>query len=301
MIFVTFIYDQNEIIDEYKKKDLSINSSLIKQEKFHVSLNVMCLGDEDKLSKFCNGLQLFQQWLKIFIFEDKTVDEQLFDDQQDGIFLDVIKRNDYMQKFKDIYSKINNSTSCMDDNGLCLFVKGANHFNQQVIFLDFEHECKIKSESNSNSNNLSISQSNNTLVLQLFRMIYELIGKLCKQYKINWKNLGLAPHCTLMKLSKMKRGEMQKLKNYNKINDISKTNSNKGRNGNKGRNANQVYGMDVMSVTMNNDNLKNKIMSLGKNNYQTVTQFDLCKMGGSSKDGYYNIVQSCSLLKSNRK
>ena len=272
---------------------------MIKEVKFHVSLNILSLTSKEKLERFCRGLDLFERWLKIFIFDDNTIDFQEFALSEDGIFLTVIHKNNYCEKFREVYREIMNSKSATsavyDDDGLHFYVTGANHFSQGVIFLDFEDKCKIGSEL-LESNNHTVPPSKNSLSLQLFRMIHELIKKLCKAYSIKCDKKGLKPHCTLMKLSKMKRKETKKFLKHNRKNEIVKVKSIKVEQSKRGKNAYKVYDMKIMELTLNDKNVENKILSLKHNDHQLVTHIDLCQMQAVQDDGYYKIVQSFCVI-----
>lgn len=245
---------------------------MIRTEKYHISLNILALNDEERLTRFSHGLHLFQEWLKIFVFKDETVDSQNFALAEDGIFLSIIEANDYFEKFRDIYDKILYSKDVYDENGLHFYVTGVNHFSQAVIFLDFEDDS-----------------NKNSLLLALLKMIHEMIQKLCKAYKIKCDKKGLNAHCTLMKISKMKKNESKILLNYNKDNDI-RNSSKRGKNGYK------VYDINGMEIFMNKDNIENKINNLGDCNHQLVTHIDLCQMTAVQDDGYYKIVQNFRII-----
>eukprot|EP01084_Bolivina_argentea_P170592 295604_1 len=272
---------QTEIVNEYKKNNVEIDSSLIKPAKFHISLNILSLPTEKELNTFCNALHLFEQWLKIFIFENTTINKHLFfhQIQNNKIFAKVIENNNYLNIFKDIYKEIT-SSKCDNTNAFSIYVKGANHFNQNVIFLDFENECQIDSATDSmfESNTL-----NNELVLKFLQTIYQFIGKLCMEYEIKSSSKRWVPHCTIMKISKMKRNQTQKLLHYNE------------KNLNCNKKVKKNYDMEMLSSVLKKSNVECKIKSLDDDNCQIVNGIDLCAMQGMSNDGYYKSISTLSV------
>ena len=63
---------QNDIIKEYKKQRVRINTSLIKEIKFHISINVISLPTDDDVNKFVKILKFIQQWLNVYVFAKKS-------------------------------------------------------------------------------------------------------------------------------------------------------------------------------------------------------------------------------------
>ena len=279
---------QHKMVKEYQNNKVSIQSSLIKHAKFHVSLNILSLSNQHLITRFCNGLSIFSKWLRLNIF-DEDIDINISNKSSSviahhdkDIFLNMITKYDYTKRFKNIYKEIIGNKSICDD-GLPFYVEGVNHFRQSVIFLDFEKKCQIPLKSKDIKQTANKS-TKNTLTLKLLKLIYELIRNLCDAYKIKCDKKKLIPHCTLMKLSKIKHHEMNQLKNYNK------------RNGNDSNYEKDKYDTNTLSVALNIDNFRTTLQSIKGKKYENITDIDLCAMQGISSDGYYKIVHSISIV-----
>eukprot|EP01084_Bolivina_argentea_P111157 198417_1 len=215
-------------------------------------------------------------------------------------FMEVVAHNDYLTKFKNIYNKILSSKQTTYQKGLPLYCEGANHFSQSVIFLDFKNKFNNISESQ-NMQNIETETQRNVLILQLLAMIHQFIRKLCIKYKIKCDKKQFIAHCTLLKLSKMKKREMKPLLKYNQTNDIYKiklNDKNKNVKTKRGRNTYRVYDMNILSQKLSAENLEKKLHLLQKKTYQMISQIDLCAMQGISDDGYYKTIDSFSIISS---
>jgi len=205
-----------------------------------------------------------------------------------------------------------------------LYFEGVNHFKQRVIFLDFENQCIVPSDLNKNEeteqtvkwvkkqkNALDIKEDNerNECMLKLIRMIFEMIVRLSDIYNLSVNDTPFIPHCTIMKLSFLKRNEMKKLIKYNKENKIKLMEScnemdTKNKKKRRRRNDYKVYDAKILSTTMNRECIDEKIQALKKecnddiDLSENISQIDFCAMHGANQteDGYYKVLHSLSIV-----
>lgn len=359
---------QNDIIKEYKKQKVRINTSLIKEIKFHISINVISLPTDDD-DKFIKILEFIQHWLHVYIFEKE---QSVIDDNV--IFMQLMKRHNYFEKMKKIYDELQSNqsdeneenqeseikhllhqivdhqmnvyyvdnlendidislkiTNCIlafipNETKYSLYFEGVNHFNQRVIFLDFENKCIVPSDLNKNEeteqtvkwvkkqkNALDIKEGNerNEWMLKLIRMIFEMIVRLSDIYNLSVNDTPFIPHCTIMKISFLKRNEMKKLIKHNKENKIKlmekcndMDNKNKKKKKRRRRNDYKVYDAEILSTTMNRERIDEKIHALKKEYNddidlsESISQIDFCAMHGANEteDGYYKVLHSLSII-----
>eukprot|EP01084_Bolivina_argentea_P140459 246908_1 len=291
---------QQDIMNQYKKHNISISSSLVQPIKFHISMNVMALPTQKDVEKFVKIFKLVRKWLKTFVFDKSDAQKVLIGD--DGMFQEAMEKYGFLKKFKVIYQGIEKG-NINGIKGYPLYLEGINHFNQNVVFLDFKNKCVMGMD----NIKLKMKRRNrNDLVLKLVETFYELIVCLCKVYDIGVDDSVFIPHCTFMKLSKLRGIEMKKFMKYNKINEIKllKSDSNLGDNKkNKKRRYNKVYDWHVLIKSLNNQNVDKKIKLMREDNdslevYEDVMKIDFCAMMGShlTDDGYYNVIQSLSIV-----
>ena len=275
---------KDEIKQKYENDGITINTSLINEAKYHVSLNILSAPNEQSLNAFCNVLNAFSKWLKIDIF-DEDIDINTNNKVQDEeIFLRVIRKRHYTEKFKDLYDKITSNKLINDNGKLPFYIEGANHFRQQVVFLDFEHKCdKMQSKQDQKNEHKS---TRNELVLALLNLIYKLVADLCDECDIKCDKKKFVPHCTLMKVSKMKHYELQKLKEHNRNNNSDKLS----------RNEEKRYHLEILSEVLNGVKFETNLKSMKGKDYENIMNIDLCSMRGVSKDGYYKTVLSFSIV-----
>ena len=111
-------------------------------------------------------------------------------------------------------------------------------FVPSVIDIDFEdiieeledmegNVWKMKNAKDSKSDQVSVlvKSERNSMVLELVELFVDMIWRLCSEYGIysdsghsdmnENKNKKFVPHCTIMKVSKLRRGEMRKFMKYN--------------------------------------------------------------------------------------
>ena len=141
-------------------------------------------------------------------------------------------------------------------------------------------------------------------MLKWIATIYDLISCLCKAYKLNVESSPFIPHCTIMKLSKLKGYERKKLLKYNKSNNItlqSSYNHLGGKKNDNRRRENKVYDFNILSAELNDDIFKHRLkaVTLFEDStdgalFENVTKIDFCAMLGShlTEDGYYKIIHS---------
>ena len=188
--------------------------------------------------------------------------------------------------------------------------------NQRTVQMDFENASFVprvfemdRKDSNEKvvDNGIESETDRNSMVLQLLRIYFEMIRNLCIEYQLysdahdGGKGSRLVPHCTIMKVSKLNKGEMKNFIEYNKRNKIrvQKEYNQLGDN-EKRMNRNKVLNLNILSAVLNAEHLdevKQKVTNGDTANlYQDIAQIDLCAMqSDKTDDGFYKILHSFSI------
>ena len=97
------------------------------------------LKTQDDVERFIKILNLLQRYLSKFIFESNAEDIETLPGD-DGTFVAAMKKYDYFNRLKKLYSLLLFWRKAITKKypkmkGWPLYLEGANHFNQKVIFV----------------------------------------------------------------------------------------------------------------------------------------------------------------------
>lgn len=81
-----------------------IKTSLVQPIKFHISMNILILKQDDDVDRFTEILNLLQQWLNTVVFRATYLDEASSLTNEDDKFTAAMEKYDYLNRLKDIYS-----------------------------------------------------------------------------------------------------------------------------------------------------------------------------------------------------